>query len=135
MIREGRRFLTGTNEYDWLVNRFRTASELTQTGGSDSNILDAILSLVCDHTEFTFDLEWDPIAFMHTQYADSGSVRLGSVIFICGCVKQSEAITCEDYVKRMWPAVGFQVLANLNEAVQAGHGFRTANSKGEAKTL
>ena len=67
----------------------------------------------------SFDVHWDPINFMKSQYDVYETVRLSSVITVTGTALRAQAITCGQYVKCYWPLRGAGVLERLEAAVRS----------------
>jgi hypothetical protein len=64
----------------------------------------------------TFDVDWNLLEFMHTQY--DGIVSLASTVTITGSALYAQATTCGEYVRKNWPRNGPRVLKLLEEALK-----------------
>jgi hypothetical protein len=67
-----------------------------------------------------FNLHWDILAFMRDEYPEEGErARLGDVITLTQHSIYNQALTCAEYMEQTWPCTGAQLLAVVQEAVDA----------------
>ncbi|CAG7974439.1 unnamed protein product [Penicillium salamii] len=70
----------------------------------------------------TFDMEWDPIAFLQEQcYSESPEKALADAIVLTGSISVAQASTCARYLQQTWPSSGMKILQLIQDLVKQGH--------------
>lgn len=64
----------------------------------------------------TFSMRWELPDFVATEL--DGNWDIGSVLTVNGTVEEPFATTCEDYVKKFWPAWGFEAVKSTMQSVK-----------------
>lgn len=121
-IPEAKAFLVESEDFQWLLDRIRTASQTMSTGRSDADVREALISIVGTSRECIFELDWVPVQFANEQYGQADGCELSSVICICGSGINVQAITCEDYMNTMWPRLGQALVSQITTAMHIGLG-------------
>ncbi|KAK0268665.1 hypothetical protein LTR91_002055 [Friedmanniomyces endolithicus] len=63
------------------------------------------------------ELQWDLLGFLDEQYPKGSSVELGTVVTYCGAGDTVEAMSCREYIHRMWPSYGPLMLSCVEQAI------------------
>lgn len=99
-IQAAQSFLTGSQEYQWLLRQIRIAALTTATGSKDLEIHATIASIVQQSGTTAYKLERHVVDFLSQQYEQR--VDLGSTIVLSGVAAQAYSCTCRDYVTLLW---------------------------------
>lgn len=77
----------------------------------------ALSPLDYGYSKATFEMHWDILKFMRTQYETARNVRLASVITISGSALYCQATTAAEYLSQNWPVHGNHMLEVLQAAL------------------
>ncbi|KAK3628217.1 hypothetical protein LTR56_018731 [Elasticomyces elasticus] len=125
-INRARQFLVESEEYQWLLNGIKGTCRLMETGSHIGAMRNQLIDLQ-DLAAPCFDLniDWDPVKFLESQYADTPGGTISTTITYNGKGDLIEAVGCEEYVHRMWPLFGGMVLDCVEKAVRdrSGHEY------------
>ncbi|PPJ57447.1 hypothetical protein CBER1_04400 [Cercospora berteroae] len=117
-IQEARAFLAGSAEFSWLLVRLKALCQLEVTGETYTSVRQTICrSLEQERRDYSFSLDWCPLAFLKSQYP-SGT-QLSQVICVSGNATRAQATTCEQYVTQTWPDIGPAVLKHLDKYIES----------------
>jgi hypothetical protein len=71
----------------------------------------------------TFRLDWDPRAFIEEQeYEEEPDDAIGLAITLTGSTKDTQALSCAQYLCQTWPLIGEQTLQLVKKVVCSEYG-------------
>ena len=128
-------FVSKTSAYTWLLAN--VAREVAQTSHESyllKQIRNAISSrlppiikvssrTVTDTTTISFQMDWDPMAFIREQrYSGDPAIVLERVITLTGSPINAQALPCLQYLTQAWPCSGTHVASLLKKLTRAKSG-------------
>ncbi|KAK0270119.1 hypothetical protein LTR35_014367 [Friedmanniomyces endolithicus] len=117
-IESARLFLCRGTEFRWLIDNLQSASHTMKTGPQCDAFRDHLMDLQTHWPrKIEAELEWDLLGFLDEQYPKGSSVELGTVITYCGADGAVEAMSCREYIHRMWPSYGPLMLSCVEQAI------------------
>lgn len=122
-------FLTGSQAYEWLLAKVRTAMVLTKVDGIRAEairneILDGLRSgyeqgnYSCEVVEAQFHIDWDLLGFLKAKYPNELGLSLASLITMVGTGEDVQALSCAQYMDQVWPVTGSETLAAVQGAFE-----------------
>ncbi|KAK0972900.1 hypothetical protein LTS01_014794 [Friedmanniomyces endolithicus] len=113
-----RLFLCGGIEFRWLIDNLQRASHTMKTGPQCDAFRNRLMDLQTRWPrKIEAELDWDLLRFLDEQYPKGSSVELGTVVTYCGADDTVEAMSCREYIHRMWPSYGPLLLSCVEQAV------------------
>ncbi|KAK0313495.1 hypothetical protein LTR01_001751 [Friedmanniomyces endolithicus] len=117
-IESARLFLCRGTEFRWLIDNLQRASHTMRTGPQCDAFRDRLMDLQTHWPrKIEAELEWDLLGFLDEQYPKGSSVELGTVVTYCGAGDTVEAMSCREYIHRMWPSYGPLMLSCVEQAI------------------
>jgi len=85
------------------------------------NIMTGHLDLSPQEPDYVaiFEMHWDLLSFMKTQYKLDNNVKLGSVITISGSALYCQATTSTEYLRQNWSGYGPEMLGVIQAALDS----------------
>lgn len=112
-------FLCERPEFSWLIYRLRVASSTTISGQDVfNNVRNDLLKAVLGRDSLELVVDWNPEVFLKEQYNLEDLPSFSNVICIVGSGTTTEAMTCLEYVSRIWPTCGPETLRVLDVMVK-----------------
>ncbi|KAK0938256.1 hypothetical protein LTR29_010131 [Friedmanniomyces endolithicus] len=113
-----RLFLCRGTEFRWLIDNLQRASHTMKTGPQYDAFRDRLMDLQTHWPrKIEAELDWDLLGFLDEQYPKGSSVELGTVVTYCGAHDTVEAMSCREYIHRMWPSYGPLMLSCVEQAI------------------
>lgn len=109
-----------------LVEKLKARMKMTSLSGTLIEKVRGITSKVAQtnfgaqlssRTTFTCSLNWDPVQFLLEQFEIPTQASLCNIITITRSWYGSQAATCLDYVRQIWPVTGEELLCAIQEYV------------------
>ncbi len=117
-IESARLFLCRGTEFRWLIDNMQRASHTMKTGPQCDAFRDRVMDLQTHWPrKIEAELDWDLLGFLDEQYPKGSSVELGTVVTYCGADDTVEAMSCREYIHRMWPSYGPLMLSCVEQAI------------------
>ncbi|KAK1809296.1 hypothetical protein LTR12_016351 [Friedmanniomyces endolithicus] len=117
-IEVARLFLCRGTEFRWLIDNLQRAAHTMNTGPQCDAFRDRLMDLQTHWPrKIEAELDWDLLGFLDEQYPKGSSVELGTVVTYCGADDLIEAISCKEYIHRMWPSHGPLMLSCVEQAI------------------
>lgn len=120
-------FLFQSEAFEQLRARMRAESLLSSRDGQAIQSIRTTILSALDSPDSRFGAEklrtakfsisWNPFEFLQQQYAKVNRSTIKDIITLTGAATDAQAITCELYVKQVWPLVGDDALLVLQEIV------------------
>jgi hypothetical protein len=123
-------FLVGSHAYKRLHTRIQTVSLLTSRKGQTiqeirNKILDTLTRSIETRSKSpafkfhsaTFQISWNPLAFLVEQYQDGAKQSIKEIITLNGSAIDAQAVTCGGYMQQVWPETGHETLEALQTAI------------------
>ncbi|KAI9694913.1 MAG: hypothetical protein M1822_000530 [Bathelium mastoideum] len=123
------KFLSGGEEYQWLLENVESSVSLTEKRGTTldaiSHKIDDMLSSMRDPSSLHFQMfraeiwmHWDLRGFLEDQEFDATlESAVERAITITGSDRDAQALTCMDYMCQAWPSSGRAVVRALQSAL------------------
>lgn len=115
--------------YRWLLGRLRRelmlpSVELCPLGATINTYIPLIrrLSLVQapEEVKVVFTINWDVLGFLHAQDYDATDAKaIASAITITGSRTNAQALSCRQYMAKVWPSTGMQTLELIQDLVSS----------------
>lgn len=90
------------------------------TGFTHRVTRDKLTQMLQANGHLSIRLEWDPIAFLEDQYGPHNWVSLLDVLCLVGKATMAYASTYREYVDLVWPRVGSDLIATLDQWIISG---------------
>ncbi|KAK5682718.1 hypothetical protein LTS10_005848 [Elasticomyces elasticus] len=117
-IGQVRAFLLAGTAFRWLLNCIKTTCSTTETGPERLQMHKSLLALRLNgHGSFEAEFDWNPLCFLEQQYKNVPDATIGTSIAYNGTGDLVEALGCKDYIDRLWPIHGEQVLSCVEQLV------------------
>jgi len=125
------KFLTTGHSYQWLIGRLK--SEILLTDRTDT-VVDDIhrkitqtliswnIKQIYTINKVKFEISWELLSFLKEHYPQEQHVNIGSVITITESGPDTQALTCAEYMRQVWPVTGMETLNALQELLTIGVG-------------
>ncbi|KAK4554803.1 hypothetical protein LTR86_007951 [Recurvomyces mirabilis] len=112
-------FVTEGEEFIWVISELCITQSNMSTGPEMLKVRNALVDSICwKHEEgCSITLEWCLRTFLKEQYPSVDTPTLDDCIAYCGMGDEIEAVFVRDYMARMWPVIGEQLLSTLKTAV------------------
>lgn len=123
-VAQARVFLVEREDFLWLLERIKTATAMMATDTVDTDVRASLIDMMRHGSTRDLRMDWTPVRFANEQYGRSNDLQLSSVICISGSGPNVQGSTCGDYVSRMWPRFGSDMLLCFTKAMQNGFGTR-----------
>jgi hypothetical protein len=130
-----REFIIGTTAYEWLIRAVRRELELVS---SEPNSMESIASQIRQKVfslpsfrnisrnaspqecKIMFTIPWDPRAFVKEQeYQEMAADAIARAITLTGAAGNTQALTCEQYLKQTWPLSGKHTIQLVQDVVRS----------------
>lgn len=124
----GKKFVLGSEELPWMIDRIRRHDSLLHTGKIFSSVRSGITRAIESNSEHVeFSLGWDIVGMLNQQYEGESrsQIRLSDMIVYNGTPSMCYASTTLEYVKRIWPALGTAVIDCFDRALVGTDGTST----------
>lgn len=120
-------FLKERKEYQWLLERIRAATNLsTHNSRTISTSLKATVQKgdqgPASIYSAAFQVELNLRAFLDQYYQDDPCQNIGNVFVLTGCAVNAQIVSCEQYVKQLWPISGVEILRALENSLTYSSG-------------
>jgi len=116
-------------DFQWLLQQMETAAGMMTTGSTEAHIRNHLVDLIDHNTGIRLELNWSPVEFLTDQYRSFSGVecRLQEVICFCGADNDVQALSCEDYARKLWPELCLSLLEYISSAIDRGVGTYKGN--------
>lgn len=128
--RQFRDFLRHSPAYTWLLDQARVCASLTKTAGTPletiNTKMDDLFQAMEDRSlrgpifDARFEMEWDLLGFLRRQKYDAPlEIAIERAITLTGSAKNTQAMTCLDYMSQTWPVIGEEIVKVLQKALKS----------------
>lgn len=120
-------FLFQSDAFEQLQTRMRTESLLSDRDGQAIQSIRTTILGALDTPDSRsqglklrtakFSVSWNPVEFLRQQYPEVERPAIKDIITLTGAATDAQAVTCELYIRQLWPLSGEDALLVLQMAV------------------